>query len=320
LTATDLDTGAQLHFTLPDAPTDLDVADDGAFAIVTVPALGGSTFFELALPADSGSELEPTHIDGEYVGLARLSPTGNEMVLYTTVDPHQMGSTWRPDTLLGGAGVMATGGETDSMGSTGGMDTSGTTGMEATTGGIETDGSETTGGDPPDGPDPRQRITIARRDDGGPWSLVTLFIERPVTAVGLAPDGRSAVLVHAEPVPAEGPYAYSMVDLAKSFPIKKLQRVPATPGTVLFTPQGDRGAVLLRDDAIDVRELDRVDLRTFIVDRLKLGSPPEGAGYVEVTDKIFVAQEHPTGRITFIDSEGQVQTITGFRLNDAVKD
>jgi hypothetical protein len=89
---------------------------------------------------------------------------------------------------------------------------------------------------------------------------------------------------------------------------------------VLFSPEGDRAVVLLRDDALGVQRIDRVDLRTFIVESLALGSPPEGAGYVDATAKIFVAQEHPTGRITFIDAGGDVQTVTGFRLNDAVKD
>ena len=78
--------------------------------------------------------------------------------------------------------------------------------------------------------------------------------------------------------------------------------------------------VLLRDDATGVRRVDLVDLRSFIVDGLGLGSPPEGAGYVEATDKIFVSQEHPTGRITFLDRDSGVETVTGFRLNDAVKD
>ena len=323
LTVTQLDTGAQRHFELPGIPTDLDVSEDGTFAIVTVPAPGGSTIFELTLPTEDDAQLEPTSIAGEYVGLARLSSTGNEMILYTTVDPRQLEGAWPGDSMLGGTPAYATGGETDS-GTTGGSESTGSTetGFESTTsttGEAETEG-ETTGGDPPlPGDDPRQRITVARRD-GGAWGLVTLFVERPVTAVGIAPDGRSAVLLHEHPVSGEGPFGYTLVDLTKSFPVKKLQRVPAVPGPVAFTPTGDRSAVLLRDDTLDVRELDRVDLRSFIVNRLRLGSPPEGVGHVDVTRKLFVSQEHPTGRITFVDPDGQVQTITGFRLNDAVKD
>jgi hypothetical protein len=140
-------------------------------------------------------------------------------------------------------------------------------------------------------------------------------------AVGMAPDGTNAMLLHAmDPELAATPWSYTLLDLSKEFPIKKLQVVEAEPGPVVFTPDGDRAVVLLRDDAAGVRRVDLVDLRTFIVDGLGLGSPPEGAGYVEATEKIFVSQEHPTGRITFLDREGNVETVTGYRLNDAVKD
>ena len=78
--------------------------------------------------------------------------------------------------------------------------------------------------------------------------------------------------------------------------------------------------VLVRGDSAGVRRVDSVNLRTFIVEGFTLGSPPEGGGHVAATDKLFISQEHPTGRITFIDADGGVQTITGFELNDAVKD
>ena len=78
--------------------------------------------------------------------------------------------------------------------------------------------------------------------------------------------------------------------------------------------------MLLRDDKVAVKKVDLVDLSNFIVAPLLLGSPPEGAGYVDATQKIFVSQEHPTGRITFSGPDGQVQTVTGYVLNDTVKD
>ncbi|MCH9687785.1 MAG: hypothetical protein K0V04_40520, partial [Deltaproteobacteria bacterium] len=169
--------------------------------------------------------------------------------------------------------------------------------------------------------DPRQRVTIARRGSGDWLERITLFVDHPVVSVGMAPDGDNAMLIHefddSEP---SAPWSYTLLDLTKEFPVKKLQIVEAEPGAVVFTPSGDQAVVLLRDDAADVRRVDLVDLRTFIVDGLGLGSPPEGAGYVDATDKIFVSQEHPTGRITFLDRDGNVETVTGYRLNDAVKD
>jgi hypothetical protein len=317
LFVTDLATGELITFELPGPSTDLDVAADGSFAIVTLPSTAGSRFVELALPV-SPSDTPVVHdVAGEYVGLAHLSPDGETMLLYTTVDPFMMAAPLGPgqalvselDPLAGGSGSGGSGSTSD-----------------ASTGGSGSTGDESTGGD--DGPgsvppdvDPRQRVTIARRD-GGSWAeRITLFVDHPVVSVGMAPDGANAMLLHeAEPELPATPWSYTLLDLSKEFPVKKLQVVEAEPGPVVFTPDGDRSVVLLRDDATGVRRVDLVDLRSFIVDGLGLGSPPEGAGYVDATEKIFVSQEHPTGRITFLDREGNVETVTGYRLNDAVKD
>jgi hypothetical protein len=37
---------------------------------------------------------------------------------------------------------------------------------------------------------------------------------------------------------------------------------------------------------------------------------------VPESDKIFVSQDHHSGRITFVDAYEGTQTITGFELND----
>ncbi|MDC0723112.1 hypothetical protein [Nannocystis bainbridge] len=169
-------------------------------------------------------------------------------------------------------------------------------------------------------PDPRQRITLARRD-GDAWDLVTLFVEVPLVSAGLAPDSRSAILVHdLDPAAQPAAWSYSLFDLTPAYPLLKRQTTLAPPGPILFTPEGDRAAVLLRDDATAVRKVDLVNLDNFIVKPLLLGSPPEGAGYVDSTQKVFVSQAHPTGRITFIGPDGDVQTVTGYVLNDSVKD
>jgi hypothetical protein len=310
LFATDLASGDRFTYDLPAPATDLDIAADGSFAIITLPSLGGSRFAELPLPVSPGDEPVVHDVDGEYVGLAHLSPDGQTMLLYTTVDPFMESPRapgWAPalDPFAGGSSGSGSG----ESGSSDGASTGPATGTGDDGGAV-----------PPD-QDPRQRVTIARRG-GGSWAdRITLFVDHPVVAVGMAPDGTNAMLLHAmDPELAATPWSYTLLDLSKEFPIKKLQVVEAEPGPVVFTPDGDRAVVLLRDDAAGVRRVDLVDLRTFIVDGLGLGSPPEGAGYVEATEKIFVSQEHPTGRITFLDREGNVETVTGYRLNDAVKD
>jgi hypothetical protein len=314
LFATDLASGEQFTFELPAPSTDLDVAADGSFAIVTLPSTSGSRFVELALPVSPGDEPIVHDVAGEYVGLAHLSPDGQTMLLYTTVNPFMMEAPRDPrltsplDPFAGGSGSSSgTGGSTGSTG-------------DASTGDASTGGDDGPG-DVPSDQDPRQRVTIARRN-GGSWAeRITLFVDHPVVSVGMAPDGANAMLLHdSDPELPATPWSYTLLDLIAQFPVRKLQVVEAAPGPVVFTPDGDRAVVLLRDDATSIQRVDLVDLRSFIVDGLGLGSPPEGAGYVDATEKIFVSQEHPTGRITFLDRDGNVETVTGYRLNDAVKD
>ncbi|MCY1057469.1 hypothetical protein [Nannocystis sp. SCPEA4] len=308
LAVTQLPGGELTVLDLPGIPTDLDVAPGGQFAIVTLPAPGGSSFLEVPLPLGPGMYTQHD-VPGEYVGLASVAADGDTMLLYTTVDPFA-----RPEAP--GRELALELPEPLFLSSTSSTGT--TTGDTTTT---STSGTSTTGGDD-DGPqpDPRQRVTLARRDGGG-WDLVTLFVEVPIVSVGLAPDSRTAILVHgADPAAESAAWSYSLFDLIPAFPLLKRQNTLAAPGPILFTPDGGRAAVLLRDDAASVRKVDMVNLDNFIVRPLLLGSPPEGAGYVDPTEKIFVSQAHPTGRITFIDPVGDVQTVTGYVLNDSVKD
>lgn len=318
---TDLGTGDLTQIDLPGSPTDLDIAPGGGFAVLTLPSVDGSTFVELPLPLQQGGTYKEHLVEGEYVGQSAVARSGDAMLLFTTVNPFALGRGV-PTDLAAGSDPAFAGSSSGSSGSSGGSSGSSTSG--SSTGGTGSTGGDagtSTGGDPEPPPgDPRQRITLARRA-GPAWDMVTLFVEVPVVSVGLAPDSRSAVLVHDN---TQGqnvvPWSYSLFDLTPEFPLIKRQTVQARPGSVLFTPDGGRAAVLLRDDPMDIRKVDLVDLGNFIVTPLALGSPPEGAGYVDATQKIYVSQEHPTGRITFVSPTNAVQTVTGYVLNDSVKD
>jgi hypothetical protein len=101
----------------------------------------------------------------------------------------------------------------------------------------------------------------------------------------------------------------------------KFQQIPAEPGQLLLTPDGDFGFLLLRDDGLGIKRTEVIDLSSFIVDSLELGSPPTAAGYASNTDKVFLAQEHPAGRITFVGvHDDTVKTVTGYALNDEISD
>jgi hypothetical protein len=170
--------------------------------------------------------------------------------------------------------------------------------------------------------DPRQRMTIARRD-GGTWdNQYTMFTEVPIRAVGMAPDSVNAILLHdaATSLNSAAPWPYTLLDISSVFPVRKVQMVQAKPTAVLFTPDGSRAALSIRDEDGTIKRADIVDLGSFIVEQLTLGSPPQGLGYVEATDKIFISQEHGSGAITFVSADGSVATATGFELNSEVKD
>ena len=58
-----------------------------------------------------------------------------------------------------------------------------------------------------------------------------------------------------------------------------------------------------------------------MVDRYDLASPPIAVGVVAGARRAFIAQEHPEGRLTFVDLEtGIARTLTGFELASRVVD
>ena len=58
-----------------------------------------------------------------------------------------------------------------------------------------------------------------------------------------------------------------------------------------------------------------------VVRTIELGSPPAALGVLPDSNKIFVSQRHPLGRVTFIDiTTNEVRTLTGFDLNSQIID
>jgi hypothetical protein len=53
---------------------------------------------------------------------------------------------------------------------------------------------------------------------------------------------------------------------------------------------------------------------------LELGSPPTSVGAVPSSKRAFVGQDHPDGRISFIDwTTSSIETVTGFELNSRIR-
>jgi hypothetical protein len=88
-----------------------------------------------------------------------------------------------------------------------------------------------------------------------------------------------------------------------------------------MTPAGDRSVVAERDDATKIFGAYLVRSENQQVDRYPLSSPPIAVGTVVGAKRAYIAQEHPEGRLTFIDLDtGLARTLTGFELAARVID
>lgn len=166
-----------------------------------------------------------------------------------------------------------------------------------------------------------ERFTIL--DIGVDSAFRTVRLYSPVLGVFSSPDARHAIVLHDEtkaPLGAEAraPGAFSVVPVGLALPAK-IVTTHAPPSAVAMT--NDRGIVAERDDAGKVFGAYLVRMPELMVERYPLASPPIAVGVVEGAKRAFVSQQHPEGRLTFIDLEsGIARTLTGFELSSRVVD
>lgn len=156
----------------------------------------------------------------------------------------------------------------------------------------------------------------------------SLLVKKGIVSVTGAKDGKTAVVIHnkkqgtpssSDPLETyiDKSYGYSLIDLSAG--VAKLQLTPVAPGEARFSLDSAHAFVLL--EGTGVRAVDRCAMRSLIVDREQLGSPPIAVGTMPGTTQVYVAQDHPLGRVTFIDAAtGKQRTLTGFALNARVID
>jgi hypothetical protein len=158
-------------------------------------------------------------------------------------------------------------------------------------------------------------------------------VQKLIQAVGIAPDGKSAVVVHRpDPNPTQtDPYdravaadqGYSMFDMAST--TAQLRRTNGVPVSAFaFLPQGSWASVALRDDSHNAYSIDAIDLSTLLIGNVGLASPPDFIGALPPspgTDpKVWITQAFNGGRVSFLDLPNQaLQTVTGFELNSLIQ-
>ena len=174
-----------------------------------------------------------------------------------------------------------------------------------------------------------ERISMIKLDQPG-YPTVTWPLKKSVRAVGISPDGTSAIIINAkmagDPVTSstvdeyiDRSYGYTLLDLATGF--GKLQITPVDPGPFTYAPDGSKAYVALDggDAVTATRALQVVTTQTGVVITKQLGSPPSEVGILPGAGEAFTAQRHPLGRVTFVDlTTDTVRTITGFDLNSNI--
>jgi hypothetical protein len=144
----------------------------------------------------------------------------------------------------------------------------------------------------------------------------TLDVKGPVSAAFTAP-GAGAAIVFQRPIAGS-----TKAGLFSGVPTlqkrsAKIVGTDAPPSALAFDESGAFALVTVGSDKSKTQGVYRVRLDTMQEDYLPLASPPSpgATGIVEDVGRGFVAQQHPEGRITFIDLEtARAHTITGFEL------
>lgn len=167
--------------------------------------------------------------------------------------------------------------------------------------------------------DDQRRLTLMSRTEDG-WEIDSAVLERDIKEVILVEESsgrtRTAVVLHTEIPAGPGikPFAYTLVTLPTL--MTKLQQTAVEPTQLIFTSEGDFGYLLLGG----AYAVEKMDLETLIVNTLDLSSKPFAGGFAADTNKVFIAQDHPAGRMTFFDVYDEtVRTVTGFNLNDEIE-
>jgi YVTN family beta-propeller protein len=185
-----------------------------------------------------------------------------------------------------------------------------------------------------------ERITIVDLDTAAEPHVVAL--RKAVKAVTFTPDGHTALITHTklDGDPNEGgitpdlsidrSFGYSLLRVPSGD--VKLQVTKTDVGPIAMVsdissddPLARAGYlfILFRNDTLAIREVHRVSLASFLVEPIiQLESPPISIGSAPASGNVFVNQDHPDGRMTFIDwkSPDTKNTVTGFELNSRIRD
>lgn len=137
-------------------------------------------------------------------------------------------------------------------------------------------------------------------------------VKAPIRALFATPDARHAVALLTPPMDSTKLGAFSLVPIRDDLPAKLQGTDAPTLGVSVID---DSAIITTRDSNRQLYEAFLAEFPGLRVDAVELPSAPTASGMVPDAGVAFVAQEHPEGRITFIDlDDGATHTLTGFEL------
>ena len=155
----------------------------------------------------------------------------------------------------------------------------------------------------------------------------TVDLKLPVFSAVSTPDGAHAIALLRPPAGSKQPGAFAVVPVAKNLP-PKIQGTQAITVPIDLTKQtpamvalDDHRALVTVTDGAGVNFAYLVSMPELTVEPFALDSVPlpQASGLVPEANQAFVAQQHPEGRITFIDLDSkELHTLTGFELSTEV--
>ena len=167
------------------------------------------------------------------------------------------------------------------------------------------------------------RYAVWDRTAADPADSVSVrTLEKPVSSIGVSPDGGTALIFHdrtngvdvASDSPFYNEYALTLVSLSDFFP--NTLKLAGEPKAYDNTEDGSAGFLIMQDQP----ELLVLHYASLMHDTVDLKSAPIHTGVLPETHTVYVSQEHDLGRISFYDLDlEQLTTVTGFELNAAIE-
>ncbi len=173
--------------------------------------------------------------------------------------------------------------------------------------------------------DPRPTLGVW---DAATQQLRAYPLRNQLRSVALSPDSERAVLVH-RPQAGLNPQApdpqtafrasHGLTLMTLSDGYQRPIQLDAEPADLILTGDGaGKVYVMLRAPETARQGVLRIDLSSFRVDLIPLARRPLQLG--EVAGQVFISQDAPQGRITFINRDtGEQRTISGYELQGRIE-